>query len=131
MRRRSASRRRSPVQLGRNSRNSSQPPSVDSSACQWDASGVPDEQALALVTKVAAFLSERPVPDRLAELGLPVLVIFGSQDRRWQPSSFEDYRRVPRARIEILNGVGHTPMLDDPDTTAGLLRGFALDITSH
>jgi pimeloyl-ACP methyl ester carboxylesterase len=76
-----------------------------------------------------AFLRERPVPDRLAKLGLPVLVIFGSRDRRWQPSSVEDYRRVPQARIEILD-VGHTPMLEDPDTTAALLRGFALDTTS-
>ena len=73
-----------------------------------------------------AFLEERPVPDRLAELGLPVLVIFGSQDRRWQPSSAQDYRRVPGAQIEILNGVGHTPMFEDPDTTAELIRGFAM-----
>jgi pimeloyl-ACP methyl ester carboxylesterase len=73
-----------------------------------------------------AFARERPVPDRLANLGLPVLVIFGSRDRRWQPSSAEDYRRVPPARIEILE-VGHTPMLEDPDTTAALLRGFAAD----
>jgi len=74
----------------------------------------------------AAYLGERPVPDRLAALGLPVLVIFGSEDRRWRPSSFEDYRRVPGARVEILDGVGHTPMLEDPDTTARLLRDFAI-----
>src|SRR4029450_1134466 len=55
-----------------------------------------------------AFLREQPVPARLAKLGLPVLVIFGSRDRRWQPSSAQDYRRVPPARIEILD-VGHTP----------------------
>ena len=78
-----------------------------------------------------AYLKERPVPDRLAELGLPVLVIFGSQDRRWQPSSAQDYRRVPQARIEILNGVGHTPMFEDPDTTAALIRGFVINTTSH
>jgi pimeloyl-ACP methyl ester carboxylesterase len=71
------------------------------------------------------FLKERPIPDRLAHLDLPTLVIFGSQDRRWQPSSVQDYRRVPRARIEILDGVGHTPMLEDPDTTGALLHGFA------
>jgi pimeloyl-ACP methyl ester carboxylesterase len=78
-----------------------------------------------------AFLTQRPVPDRLAEVGLPVLVIFGSQDRRWQPSSAQDYRQVPQARIKILNGVGHTPMLEDPETTAALIRSFALNITSH
>ena len=76
-----------------------------------------------------AFVGERPVPDRLATLGLPVLVIFGSRDRRWQPSSAEDYRRVPQARIEILD-VGHTPMFEDPDSTGALLRDFAVDTAS-
>ncbi|MFE4329815.1 alpha/beta fold hydrolase [Streptomyces sp. NPDC056831] len=75
----------------------------------------------------SAYVKERPIPDRLAGLGLPTLVIFGSQDRRWQPSSAQDYRRVPHARIEILDGVGHTPMLEDPDTTGALLHGFALE----
>lgn len=73
-----------------------------------------------------AYLEERTVPDRLAGLGLPTLVIFGSQDRRWQPSSAQDYRRSPHARIEILDGVGHTPMFEDPDATGALLHGFAV-----
>ncbi|ADB31419.1 alpha/beta hydrolase fold protein [Kribbella flavida DSM 17836] len=73
-----------------------------------------------------AYLTERPIPDRAARLDLPTLVIFGSADRRWQPSSAEDYRRVPRARIEILDGVGHTPMYEDPGTTGALLHQFAI-----
>jgi pimeloyl-ACP methyl ester carboxylesterase len=77
-----------------------------------------------------AFLRERPVPDRLARLGLPVLVIFGSQDRRWEPSSAEDYRQVPQARIALLD-VGHTPMFEDPGTTGALLSGFAKDTASR
>ncbi len=96
-----------------------------------DAKGMTYRSVTATSRMSHAFLRERPVPDRLAELGLPILVIFGSQDRRWQPSSAQDYRRVPQARIEILNGVGHTPMFEDPDTTAALLRGFVLDTTSH
>ncbi|MEV5535314.1 alpha/beta fold hydrolase [Saccharopolyspora shandongensis] len=76
---------------------------------------------------VDAYLAERPVPDRLAGLGLPTLVIFGAQDQRWQPSSAQDYRRIPHARIEILDGVGHTPMFEAPDTTGALLRDFAVE----
>ncbi|WP_405364666.1 alpha/beta fold hydrolase [Kitasatospora sp. NBC_00039] len=79
----------------------------------------------------SAYLKERPLPDRLAGLGLPTLVIFGSQDRRWQPSSAQDYRRIPHARIEILDGVGHTPMFEDPNTTGALLHGFAVETASR
>ncbi|MEU9046885.1 MULTISPECIES: alpha/beta hydrolase [unclassified Kitasatospora] len=75
----------------------------------------------------SAYMKEEPIPDRVAGLGLPTLVIFGSQDRRWQPSSAQDYRRVPHARIEMLDGVGHTPMFEAPDTTGALLHGFALE----
>jgi pimeloyl-ACP methyl ester carboxylesterase len=92
-----------------------------------DVKGMTYRSITATLRASLAFLKERQVPDRLAELGLPLLVVFGSRDRRWQPSSAEDYRRVPNARIEILGGVGHTPMIEDPDTTAELLRSFALD----
>ncbi|MQS16089.1 alpha/beta fold hydrolase [Streptomyces kaniharaensis] len=78
-----------------------------------------------------AYTKERPIPDRLAGLDLPTLVIFGSQDRRWQPSSAQDYHRIPHARIEILDGVGHTPMFEDPDTTGALLHGFAVQNAPH
>lgn len=74
-----------------------------------------------------AYLEERPIPDRLAGLGLPTLVLFGSQDHRWRLSSAEDYRQVPGARVEILDGVGHTPMIEDPGTTGTLLHGFAVE----
>ncbi|MFE0650389.1 alpha/beta fold hydrolase [Streptomyces sp. NPDC059534] len=78
-----------------------------------------------------AYLEERPIPDRLAGLGLPTLVVFGAEDRRWQPSCVQEYRRVPHARIEVLDGVGHTPMFEDPGTTGVLLHGFALDTASR
>ncbi|GGS45819.1 alpha/beta fold hydrolase [Actinokineospora fastidiosa] len=73
---------------------------------------------------VDAFLAESPIPDRLTRVALPTLVIFGAEDRRWQPSSAEDYRQVPQVRLELLAGVGHTPMIEAPDPTGALLRDF-------
>ena len=71
------------------------------------------------------YLSQRSIPDRIAALGLPVLVIIGADDRRWRSASAADYRQVPGARVEILPGVGHTPIVEDPQATAQLLLDFA------
>ena len=71
------------------------------------------------------YLRRRSVPDRLAALGVPVLVVFGADDRRWRSSSAAAYRVVPGARVELLPGVGHTPMMEDPQTTGKLLLDFA------
>ena len=89
------------------------------------------------VVAALALIDTGPSPDayldqgvlsrlRLAGLGLPVLVIFGTADKRWRSSSAAAYRDVPGARIELLPGVGHTPMLEDPQTTGTLLLRFAL-----
>jgi pimeloyl-ACP methyl ester carboxylesterase len=71
------------------------------------------------------YLEERALPDRLAPLGKPLLVIFGEDDRRWRSSSAADYRAVPGAKVELLPGLGHSPLLEDPPRTAALLLAFA------
>jgi pimeloyl-ACP methyl ester carboxylesterase len=71
------------------------------------------------------YMGQRNLPDRLIALGLPVLVIFGADDARWRSSSAVAYRVVPGARVELLPGVGHTPILEDPQTTGKLLLDFA------
>ena len=73
----------------------------------------------------AAYVAERSVPERLAGLDVPVLVIFGAADPRYEPSSAHQYDAVPDARVEMLPGVGHVPILEAPGTTSGLLLGFA------
>lgn len=71
------------------------------------------------------YLRQRPLPDRLERLGKPLLVIFGELDQRWRPSSAALYRAVSGARVELLPGAGHSPMVEDPSRTAALLLGFA------
>ncbi|MEU6564387.1 alpha/beta fold hydrolase [Nocardia nova] len=70
------------------------------------------------------YLRDRQEPDRLVDLGLPVLVIYGTKDKRWPAASFEDYRRVPQVRIESVDS-GHTPMIEAPAPTGTLLHDFA------
>lgn len=72
----------------------------------------------------SAYIAERSVPERLAALGVPLLVLFGGADPRWEPSSAHRYGAVPGARVETLPGVGHLAMLEEPAATAALLLGF-------
>ncbi|MEV1170454.1 alpha/beta hydrolase [Nonomuraea sp. NPDC049784] len=72
----------------------------------------------------AAYITERSVPDRLTALEVPLLVIFGAADPRWEPSSAHQYDAVPNARVELLPGVGHLPMLEAPEATSELLLDF-------
>jgi pimeloyl-ACP methyl ester carboxylesterase len=73
------------------------------------------------------YLEQRALPARLAGLQLPVMVIFGTDDQRWQSSSSADYRAIPNAQIELLQGVGHTPMFEDPERTGALLTAFSAE----
>ena len=72
----------------------------------------------------ATYVAERSVPERLAGLDVPVLVIFGAADPRYEPSSAHQYDAVLNARVEMLPGVGHVPILEAPETTSELLVGF-------
>ncbi|MEV5518111.1 alpha/beta fold hydrolase [Streptomyces flaveolus] len=78
-----------------------------------------------------SYLEQRALPDRLADLGKPLLVIFGEDDRRWRSSSAFDYRTVPGAKIELLPGLGHSPLLEDPPRTAAPLLAFAASHSSR
>lgn len=69
-------------------------------------------------------LEQQALPDRLTALGKPLLVIFGEEDRRWRSSSAADYRVVPGAKVALLPGLGHSPLLEDPPRTAAPLLAF-------
>ncbi|WP_035748410.1 alpha/beta fold hydrolase [Glycomyces sp. NRRL B-16210] len=71
------------------------------------------------------YLDERSLPARLTALDVPVLVVFGAADPRWEPSSARRYDAVPNAQVEMLPGIGHLPLLEDPEATSGLLLRFA------
>ncbi|MFI6599412.1 alpha/beta fold hydrolase [Nonomuraea sp. NPDC050536] len=82
--------------------------------------------AFVMATQAAGdYLEQQALPDRLTPLGKPLLVIFGEQDRRLRSSSAALYRVVPGARVELLPGSGHTPIIEDPQRTAELLLAFA------
>lgn len=89
-----------------------------------DARGMTYHSLTAASRAADDYLEERALPDRLRALDKPLLVVFGEEDRRWRPSSAAEYRTVPGARVELLPGVGHSPMLEAPSRTAGHLLSF-------
>ncbi|MEV0148264.1 MULTISPECIES: alpha/beta hydrolase [unclassified Nonomuraea] len=70
------------------------------------------------------YLEQQSLPDRLKALGKPLLVIFGQDDRRWRSSSAADYGVVSGVKVEMLPGLGHSPILEDPPRTATVLLAF-------
>lgn len=62
--------------------------------------------------------------ERLADESVPLLVVFGSDDEVVDPESAQGYRRVPGARIVVLDGVGHSPHVERPGATARLVADF-------
>ncbi|NUR83848.1 MAG: alpha/beta hydrolase [Nonomuraea sp.] len=89
-----------------------------------DASGLTYHAFTATSQAGDDYLTERPLPDRLARLGKPLLVIFGKDDKRWKSSSAALYKVVPGAQVEVLPGLGHSPIMEDPPTTAALMLAF-------
>ncbi|MGZ5368256.1 MAG: alpha/beta fold hydrolase [Aeromicrobium sp.] len=62
------------------------------------------------------------LPDALP---IPTLIVWGSGDRMipaWHAMSAQD--SIPGCRIELFEGAGHFPHLDEPDRFAELLRDF-------
>lgn len=78
----------------------------------------------AISQAIRAYLAEQGLPERLAPLGKPLLVLFGEEDRRWRPSSAAEYRAVPGATVTMLPDAGHSPNLEDPPRTAAPLLAF-------
>ncbi|HEX5997715.1 MAG TPA: alpha/beta hydrolase [Jiangellales bacterium] len=90
-----------------------------------DMRGIPYRTFSTVLRRNMAYIEERSVPERLAALDVPVLAIFGGADPRWDPSSARQYGAVPNARVELLPGVGHVPMVEAPKATSKLLLDFS------
>ncbi|TCP56142.1 pimeloyl-ACP methyl ester carboxylesterase [Tamaricihabitans halophyticus] len=73
---------------------------------------------------VRDYLDEQALPERLRNLGKPLLAIFGAEDRRWNVASAAEYREVAGGTVELLPDLGHSPNLEDPARTAQVLLEF-------
>lgn len=72
------------------------------------------------------FRKAKPPYERIAALKPlpPLLVIFGTQDAIVPPDSAQLFERVPGAKVAMIEGAGHSPMVEAPAKTLELIRGF-------
>jgi pimeloyl-ACP methyl ester carboxylesterase len=67
---------------------------------------------------------------RLGKLTMPVLAIWGANDRIIDPSALDTLRKglvnAPSIDISIISDCGHTPELEKPEATARVLADFTL-----
>jgi len=54
----------------------------------------------------------------------PLLALSGSLDAIVPPEHTKFYEHVPGAKIAIIEGAGHSPMVERPAKTLELIRGF-------
>jgi pimeloyl-ACP methyl ester carboxylesterase len=63
--------------------------------------------------------------DRLPEIEAPTLILTGDDDRIIPaPSSDVLHLRIPRSRLEVIEGAGHLFFLEKPEETIELVQGF-------
>lgn len=61
----------------------------------------------------------------LGHIAVPTLIVQGERDTGRTPAvGAEMAARIPGARLEVVAGVGHTPMLEDPAAFTPLLHAF-------
>jgi pimeloyl-ACP methyl ester carboxylesterase len=74
------------------------------------------------------FVEELPLDQRLRQVPVPLLSIFGSEDQICDPEASQAaYETVPGARLAEVKGAGHSPNVEEPRETAALIEEFAAE----
>ncbi|GAA1001615.1 alpha/beta fold hydrolase [Subtercola frigoramans] len=69
---------------------------------------------------------------RLAELGLPALVIWGESDRIVTPAYGSAFAAaIPDARLTVLENAGHLPHIEQPEATSAVIAEFLASLPTR
>jgi 3-oxoadipate enol-lactonase len=83
------------------------------------------EQQLPLEGQVKTVWPEPPSTERLSEIGMPTLVVVGSQDLGDVKAMSEHVAAaIPGAKLETIEGAGHLPSIERPAELNRLLLDF-------
>ncbi len=72
-----------------------------------------------------ADIVNRPLDERLQEIDVPTLIVWGEHDQILDVSSIESMKdRIPNNEVVVFDDVGHVPMIECPKETASAYRDF-------
>lgn len=65
----------------------------------------------------------------LKQISAPAMIVWGREDRviNWKNASVFD-RLIPASKTKVLDGIGHAPMVEAPQTTAEIFTAFINDL---
>jgi pimeloyl-ACP methyl ester carboxylesterase len=81
-------------------------------------------QPVCLLRMAEQLLAEPDCVDEVAALDLPMLVAFGPDDDVWPPAQQAEMARRLGAGVAVIEGSGHSPAADRPESTAAALLAF-------
>jgi pimeloyl-ACP methyl ester carboxylesterase len=82
-------------------------------------------QTMASVLQFMWPLPDKGLSKRIYRLKAPTLLVWGAQDRLVDPAYGEDFKAlIADARLEIVDGAGHVPQLEQADQTIKLITDF-------
>ncbi|OGO56923.1 MAG: 2-succinyl-6-hydroxy-2,4-cyclohexadiene-1-carboxylate synthase [Chloroflexi bacterium RBG_16_72_14] len=87
-----------------------------------------DPRGLAASLRGAGQGAMEPLFDRLRAVTTPTLVIAGALDDRGRPRAERVAAGIPGARLAVLDGVGHTPHLEQPARFHRLVLDFLQEV---
>lgn len=92
----------------------------------WKAYSTPEGRAGALEMYRSGDFSElAPYEGRLAELGVPTQILWGSDDAFAPVAGAHRFRReIPHSDLEVIDGAGHFIWSDEPERSLECLRRF-------
>lgn len=68
---------------------------------------------------------ETDLPARIHEVKLPVMLMWGKEDRLIDVSSVPVWQAaLPQSKVHVLDGIGHMPMVENPSMSAELYQRF-------
>jgi 2-succinyl-6-hydroxy-2,4-cyclohexadiene-1-carboxylate synthase len=89
-----------------------------------------EAEGLALSLRGAGTGSMPPLWGRLSEVSVPVLLLSGSEDPKFQALARDLAAALPRARCVTIEGAGHCAHLEAPEAAAAAILEFASTLES-